>query len=422
MTAATVGHATLHGSLREPVLASINFLNEIAAKFPDAISLAAGAPRDEFLDDVDICAAIERYLSFRGAGAQRKLLQYAPASGLINDLIAGWLSQREGINAAPEAIVVTAGCQEAIFITLRALCAAPEDVLLTVNPCFVGVAGAARVLNIDLVGIDEQDDGICPDQVARVCARIRRSGRRPRGLYVIPDFANPSGAQLSRAARHQLLDIAAQEDLLILEDNPYGFTAPAPRAPVLKCLDRNARVIYLGTFSKICAPGARVGFAVADQRVRYGAEPGRPEPEPRYLAAELATIKSMVTVNTSALSQAFIGGMILGDLDDQISRRAAFYRQNQRTLISALDRHLPPGVSWTSPKGGFFAVLRLPFAADEWLVELSAREFGVLWTPMREFYVGNGGAHHMRVACSNLTLAEIEEGVARLARFIRAHS
>src|SRR5262249_13222200 len=119
-------------------------------------------------------------------------------------------------------------------------------------------------------------------------ARTRAAGKRPRLLYVIPDFSNPSGVVMSRAERAALLDLAQREDILLLEDNPYGFTAGSAKVPTLKALDTGRRVVYLGTFAKICLPGTRVGYAVADQLVTG------PDGETHYLAADLATIKSMV--------------------------------------------------------------------------------------------------------------------------------
>jgi (S)-3,5-dihydroxyphenylglycine transaminase len=159
-----------------------------------------------------------------------------------------------------------------------------------------------------------------------------------------------------------------------------------------------------------------VGFLVADQPVIDAA--GRRT----LLADELSTVKSMLTVNTSALSQAVVGGMLL---DSGFSLRGAnqakihFYRQNLQTLLTALERHFSATpVRWNSPSGGFFVVVDVPVDASEELLEVSAREHGVLWTPMRFFYLGAGGSHAIRLSCSALTPAQIEEGVRRFARLI----
>lgn len=402
----------LHPSVSDPVLTAMNFLNEITIRFPEAISFAPGAPYAPFLNDVDIAAYLQRYLDHRGVPAAT-LLRYGPTAGEINDLIAGALAAEEGIRVPPESIVVTVGCQEAMFITLRAIMAAPTDVLLAVDPCYVGLAGAASVLGIDVVGVPEAEGGVEPADVAAVCAAVRRSGRRSRALYLVPDFANPSGSRLPLAARHRLLAVAEQEDLLLLEDNPYGFTAGGAALPVLKALDTRQRVVYLGTMSKVCAPGVRVGYAVADQRVLTA------DGSAGLLADRLTAIKSMITVNTSPIAQAIVGGMLLAGEALRSREKAAHYRANLAVLVAELTAKLPAEVSWRAPDGGFFVIIRLPFPAGQELVEVCARQYGVLYTPMRDFYLAAPDDNRIRLSCSNLTAPEIVEGVDRLCQFIR---
>ncbi|TNH22693.1 PLP-dependent aminotransferase family protein [Micromonospora orduensis] len=402
----------LHPSVSDPVLTAMNFLNEITTRFPDAISFAPGAPYAPFLTDVDVAACLQRYLDHRGVPVAT-LLRYGPAAGEINDLIAGALAAEEGIQVPPEAIVVTVGCQEALFVTLRAIMAAPTDVLLAVDPCYVGLAGAASVLGIDVVGVPEAEDGVEATDVAAACAAVRRSGRRPRALYLVPDFANPSGSRLSLAARHRLLAVAEQEDLLLLEDNPYGFTSGDDALPVLKALDTRQRVVYLGTMSKVCAPGVRVGYAVADQRVLTASG------SVGLLADRLTGIKSMITVNTSPVAQAIVGGMLLAGEALRSREQAAHYRANLAVLVAELAGNLPADVSWRAPDGGFFVTIRLPFPAGQELVEVCAREYGVLYTPMGNFYLAAPDDNRIRLSCSNLTAPEIVTGVDRLCQFIR---
>jgi (S)-3,5-dihydroxyphenylglycine transaminase len=235
---------------------------------------------------------------------------------------------------------------------------------------------------------------------------------------VIPNFANPSGIFLPVPERRALLDVAAAEDLLILEDDPYGlFGLDDTITPSLKALDTDRRVIYLGSFAKSCFPGPRVGFLVADQSVVDGA--GRRT----VLAEELSAIKSMVTVNTSPITQAVIGGILVesgGSLRAANAGKRAFYRRNLEVLQQALASAFPPasGVRWNRPDGGFFAVLEAGVAADEKLLELSAREYGVLWTPMSFFYGAGGGGQALRISVSALEPERIVEGVRRLARLI----
>jgi len=421
----------LHASVSDPVSASMNFLNEIAQRFPEAISLAAGRPYEEFSATEDIRRYLDTYLDhLRAQGltprqVRTALMQYGRTNGQIHGLIARLLETDEGIRVPPEAISVTVGCQEAMVMAIRGLCAGPDDVLLAAEPCYVGITGAARILGVDVLAVPEDGTGIDPEAVRAAARAARAAGRRPRAMYVVPSFSNPSGISLPVSSRQRLLDVAAEEDLLLLEDDPYGLfgLTDEPR-PTLKSLDTDQRVIYLGSFAKSGFPGARVGFLVADQVVVDGA--GRRT----LLADELSQVKSMLTVNTSPIAQAVIGGLLV---EANFSLRAAnrdkiqFYRRNLTTLLDALDRYFPASVRsdrsirWNVPSGGFFAVVDVPVIADEKLLEISARAYGVLWTPMSFFYSGGGGTHSIRLSCSYLAPEQVDEGVARLARLIDDH-
>jgi (S)-3,5-dihydroxyphenylglycine transaminase len=414
---------SLHTSVTDPVAASMNFLNEVASRFPAAISLAAGRPFDEFYAVEDVGRYLSAYLGYlRDQGLdeariRQAILQYGRTNGQLGPMIARFLETDEDIRVPADAVMVTSGCQEAMIIALRGLCAGPQDVILAAEPCYVGFTGAARVLGVTVVGVPETEHGLSPEAVADVARQVRASGRRPRALYVVSNFANPSGVSLSSEVRRGLIEVAAQEDLLILEDDPYGlFGLDDSRSPTLKSLDTDQRVIYLGSFAKSVFPGARVGFLVADQVV-VSADGQR-----SLLADELSTVKSMVTVNTSPIAQAVIGGVLVScgySLRAANSEKIAFYRRNLRTLLGALERHFSdPEITWNSPSGGFFAVLSVPFRADEKLLELSARDYGVLWTPMSFFYLDGGGSHAIRLSCSALPTGQIDEGVRRLAAFI----
>src|ERR1700678_540631 len=216
----------LHTSVTDPVSASMNFLNEVASRFPEAISLAAGRPFDEFYAVEDV----ERYLAayvghLRATGmveprVRQAILQYGRTNGQLGTMIARMLEVDEDIRVPAESVMVTSGCQEAMIIALRGLCAGPEDVVLAAEPCYVGFTGAARVLGVTVVPVPETAQGLRPETVARVAREVRASGRRPRALYVVSNFANPSGVSLSDEVRRGLIEVAAAEDLLILEDDP----------------------------------------------------------------------------------------------------------------------------------------------------------------------------------------------------------
>jgi (S)-3,5-dihydroxyphenylglycine transaminase len=419
----------LHVCVRDPVMDTMNFLNEITVRYPAAISFAPGRPYDGFFDTEQIFTYIRRYLDHLAANGNSTaqirdaIFQYGPTAGRIRQLIGASLRQDENIDVPPESIVVTVGCQEAMVLALRAIVSGPEDVLLVSSPCYVGITGAARLLDIELTAVEEQEDGFCcADLEEAVCAELAR-GRRPRAFYVVPDHSNPSGTTMALEARHQLLELAGRHDFLVLEDSPYRLVSSGPHLPTLKSLDRQRRVLLLGSFSKTVFPGARVGFAVADQVVVDHA--GRTG----LLADELAKIKSMVTVNTSPLSQAAVAGMLLasgGRIAEYNTKTAAYYGNAMRSTINQLDQRFPAdrraalGLRWNEPNGGFFLTVRVPFRADNAALARSAENFGVIWTPMSYFYPDGGGDYSIRLSISYLTQEDIEEGIARLACFIEA--
>jgi (S)-3,5-dihydroxyphenylglycine transaminase len=416
--------AVLHGSLSEPALESMNFLNEVGSRHPEAISFASGRPFEGFFDAALIHDYIEtfaRYLRVEkgcnDAQVNRIIFQYGRTKGIIHELVARQLARDENITADPEAIVVTVGCQEAMFITLRALRRDERDVLLAVSPTYIGITGAARLVDMPVWPVRSGPHGIDLADLAAQVRRARQEGLRPRACYVMPDFANPSGMSLTARLRQDLLDLAAGEHVLLLEDNPYGlFHAEGSHLPTLKALDTGRQVVYLGSFAKTGFPGARVGYALADQRVV--ADDGRVS----LLADELAKIKSMVTVNTSPVAQAVVGGKLLQhDMSMAAAnlRETGVYLGNLKHLLGGLSqRFRSGGVSWNCPSGGFFVVVTLPFTADDKVLERSAREYRVLWTPMSHFYSGSDGLRQVRLACSQLTPEMIETGLDRFAAFV----
>jgi (S)-3,5-dihydroxyphenylglycine transaminase len=427
--AASLRQEDLHASVSDPVLDTMNFLNEVTFRYPDAISFAPGRPYDGFFEVEQIFVHMRRYLDHLqaegdSAGQIRSgLFQYGPTAGRIRELIANSLREDESIHVPAESIVVTVGCQEAMFLVLRALIAGPDDVFLVSSPCYVGITGAARLLDIDVAPVEEREDGFrCADLDLAIRAELAR-GRRPRAFYVVPDHSNPAGTTMPVQTRQELLALAARHDILIVEDSPYRMVSPGPHLPTLKSLDSKQRVVYLGSFSKTAFPGARVGFAVADQPVTDAA--GRTG----MLADELAKIKSMVTVNTSPLTQAVIGGMLLeceGRISELNTQAVAYYADAMQATLKQLDISFPAEqrsalpVSWNEPDGGFFLTMRVPFEVDNSALARSADEFGVIWTPMSYFYPKGGGAHTIRLSVSYLSQEDIIEGISRLARFIES--
>ncbi|MEU0060994.1 PLP-dependent aminotransferase family protein [Streptomyces sp. NPDC006334] len=423
----------LHSSLSDPALTSMTLLNEIAGRFPAAVSFAAGRPYEGFHEP----ESLQRHIGvFRdhletdlGQGPEqirRTLFQYGRTKGTITHLVARHLEVDEGLCVDPESVVVTTGCQEAMVLVLRALRRDERDVVLAPAPTYVGFIGAARLVDMPVRPVLEGPEGVDPEDLSRQIRAARAEGLRPRACYVVPDFANPGGASMPPERRRQMLRIAEEEDILLLEDNPYSmFQASGVRPPTLKSMDEHRRVVYLGSFAKSAFAGARVGYAVADQPVAEGSGAG-------LLADELAKLKSMLTLNTSTVAQAVIGGFLLENgcsVERAVTREAMVYRENLRAVLSGLEARFPGssadergGVEWNAPGGGMFVVLTVPFRADEEALEESAERFGVLWTPMHHFYAGAGGFRQMRLSFSVLTPAEVNEGLDRLAAFVAHRS
>ncbi len=411
----------LHASVSDPALTSMTLLNEIAGRYPDAVSFAAGRPYEGFYDVSALSGHLrtfERYLTDEaGLGheeVRRTFFQYGRTKGFIHELIARHLEIDEGLTVAPESVLVTTGCQEAMVLVLRALRADARDVVFTAYPAYVGFLGATRLVDMPVRPVREGPGGIDLADLAEQIRRARAEGLRPRACYVVPDFANPSGVSMSAADRRRLLDLAEREDILLLEDNPYSmFHSGGARLPTVKSLDTSRRVVYFGSFAKTAFAGARVGYVVADQPVIGGG----------LFADELAKLKSMLTLNTSTVAQAVIGGFLLENgcsVERATTREAQVYRRNLHAVVTGLEERFGrgSGVSWNTPEGGMFAVVTLPFRADDAMLEYSAGRFGVLWTPMHHFYAGEGGFHQIRLSFSVLSVEQITVGIDRLAALV----
>ena len=234
---ADLAAATLHSSLLDPALESMNFLNEVAGRYPEAISFASGRPCEQFFNVALIHQYIDAFSDYlvaeRGYSqvqVSRLLFQYGKTKGIISELVARYLEVDEDIRVDQESIVVTVGFQEGMFAVVRALRADERDVLLAVSPSYVGLTGAAKLADLPVWPVSGGTEGIDLDDLVNQARRAREAGLRPRACYLMPDFANPSGVSMPVPMRRRLLEAAAREELLLIEDNPYGtfHDWPAP--------------------------------------------------------------------------------------------------------------------------------------------------------------------------------------------------
>jgi (S)-3,5-dihydroxyphenylglycine transaminase len=400
----------------------MNLLNEVVLDYPDAISFAPGRPHDSQLDVAGVPTAIDRFVSHQAdlqgvppTTALRELGQYQRTNGTITELIARQLRVDEGIDITPDDIMVTNGAQEAMLVVLMGGFDPATDVLLCSDPTYIGITAPAAILGIEVVGVPSGPDGVEPAAVMAALRAVRERGRVPRALYDIPDFNNPLGTTMPLSARIELIELAHDAGLLLLEDNPYGmFAYDGTRPPTLKSLDATRTVVYIGSYAKTVLPGLRVGFLVADQPCA---------PHGRSLAAELSRVKSVTTVNTSPIAQAALGGILLEhdcSLLQYVQPKVDFYRRNRDHLLARIERELgATAVTWNRPAGGFFVTLTLPFEFDDDCFRTCSADFGVVVCPMSLFSLSSPRTNQVRLSFSYVDRAEIDSGIERLARFIR---
>jgi (S)-3,5-dihydroxyphenylglycine transaminase len=252
---------------------------------------------------------------------------------------------------------------------------------------------------------------------------LRQQGKVARALYTIPDFDNPSGYTTSPVNRQHLCDLARRNNLLLLEDTPYRMLRfESEPLPLLKAIDPE-QVVLLGSYSKTIFPGLRLGFLSGDVEVSLT---GRAVP----LSQIVAKAKSPVSVNTSPLMQATLASVLIENdhsLTSHAAMISAHYREKRDALLVAMERHFsadpkaPPGVRWNRPEGGFFVTVHVPFEFTMSLMEECAATASVIIAPMSLFALSTAHYRAIRLSFSAVALADIDEGVARLASFIREH-
>jgi (S)-3,5-dihydroxyphenylglycine transaminase len=411
----------LKGCFSDPALDVMNFLNEAVLNHPDAISFAPGRPLETLFNVRTHVEGIAHYVADVAHGRSvdtvwRELGQYNRTNGIIGELVAAHLKIDEGIEVGPDAVMITVGAQEAMAVLAAGLFEAGRDILLVSDPTYIGFSGLARLLGIRVEPVASGDAGLEPATVEAAIVDAARRGR-VRALYDIPDFNNPLGTTLPLPQRLELLETCRRHGVLIIEDNPYGmFAYDGDRLPTLKALDRDGTVLYIGSFSKTLFPGLRVGYLVADQAMARSGH---------TLARELSKVKSLLTVNTSPISQAIAAGALLEhgcSLRVIVEPKRARFLRNRNALLAALDRHfegLEGVVSWNRPHGGLFLTMTLPFAFGAEEVRRCAADYGVVVCPMQFFCLASDRRRQIRLSFSYVEESRIERGVASLGRFVR---
>ncbi len=368
------------------------------ASRPEVVSLAGGMPYVSALPTELVTGAMERVMRERGAVA----LQYGSGQGLpglreqILDVMA-----LEGIRASADDVVVTTGSQHALEL-LAKLFLDPGDVVLAEGPSYVTALVVFRSFQAEVSHVPMDEHGLVPDALRERIAALRAAGRRLKLLYTVPTFNNPAGVTLSWQRRLEVLEIARENDILVLEDNPYGllyFDGPPPHA--MRSVE-NDNVVYLGTFSKTLAPGLRVGWALAPHAIR----------EKLILANEAAVL------SPSSFTQSIVSEYLTtADWKAQIETFRGVYAERRDAMLSALAEHLPK-LTWTIPDGGFYVWLTLPEQVDaKSMLPRAVRQL-VAYTPGTAFYADGNGRNNIRLSFCYPTPDFIHEGVRRLAAVV----
>lgn len=391
---------------------TMNFLNEAAGRYPDAVSFLAGRPPDECVDVDPVVGWIDTFVAASAdpAACRRKLGQYSDTNGVVRDVLARYLTKSLDMPVTPADCMMINGAQEGMLIAAAGICKRAR-VALAADPTYVGFAGAAAVVGTPLETIVEDDDF-----VARLIARIADRSATPVGcVYVVPDFANPTGRVMTLSEREALVAAAQRSGVVLIEDIAYRrYRYEREDLPTLFTIARGDGVVLLESFAKTLLPGLRSGVLVAPAKDATGAT----------LAERLSIEKSYVSVATSPVTQAALAGCLLAHDDDiagVVAARVETVRRRRDLLVDSLTRIFAGSrVRWRVPEGGFFltADVRHPFDLDDCLA--CAREARVLVLPMQAFSMHGSCASEIRLSFSNVAPDAIAPAIERLAAWLRA--
>jgi 2-aminoadipate transaminase len=382
---------------------------------PDVISLAGGLP-DTSTFPPELYA---RLMADVAESSTARALQYGPTEGMSAtvDCIVEVMAA-EGTTVDPAEVIVTTGGQQVLDLVCKTLID-PGDVIVAEAPTYPGAVPTFSAYQAAVEQIDIDADGMPIDALERTLDRLHAEGRRPKFIYTIPNFQNPGGVTMSLPRRRRLIEVARERELLILEDNPYGLLRyEGEPLPTLHTLDAQAGgqggssdlVIYLGTFSKILAPGLRLGWAAA----------------PRPVLEKLNLGKQGADLCTSPVTQMFVAAYFQHGLEaglgwrDYVESLRGLYRTRRDVMFEALEQHFGAGASWTRPEGGLFIWATLDERIDTTDLLARARDTkGVAFVPGRAAFIdGRRGSSSMRLNFAGIPEDRIREGIRRIGSAI----
>jgi len=396
----------LSDSARGATRSEIRELLKVIAR-PEIISLAGGLPSTDTFPVEELAELAPMVLRQQGPAA----MQYGPTEGdleLKQQIIALMIGSEGDAfrKLTPEHLLITSGSQQALDLCSRVFIGTYDSVVVGL-PSYLGALGAFTACGAKLSGVPVDDEGMRTDLLEQRLVDLRREGIHPKLVYAVPDFGNPSGVTMSLERREEMLSIAREFDLLVVEDSPYRqLRYVGETLPTLASMDRDGRVITMFTFSKILFPGLRLGWVVANPEI----------------ISHLVVAKQPVDCCTAGLSQVLAREyMKTGQLPRQIERTREIYASKLRVLLEALDESFDVdwGVRWTRPEGGLFLWVKLPqwMNARE-LLDRALKEEQVAFVVGEAFHCDRSGKNTLRLNFSYPSEEQLRVAAERLARCV----
>ena len=352
---------------------------------PEIISFAGGLPNPKSFPIKDLQGVVQSVLTQHGTTA----LQYGTTQGLpqLREVIAE-RAQKEGIDASPENVIIMSGSQQALD-TVGKIFLNPGDVALVGLPTYLGGINAFRSYESNLVGIPLDKDGMVIDALEEKIKKLLKQELLPKFIYVVPTFQNPAGVVMPETRRKQLIDVAHQYDLIIVEDDPYGkLRYDGPPIKPIKSFDTEGRVIYMSTFSKTLSPGFRLAWTIASEE----------------LTRKMIICKQALDLCTNTFTQ-FVANEFInsGSFDLHVLKICEMYKPKRDLMINSIKQHFPDGYTYNKPQGGMFAWATLPQGIDTEIMFLDALKQKVAYVHGKAFCVDGGGGRSMRLNFSYAT-------------------